>query len=290
MVLNHEITIVCGGGGVWGTAWMTGIVMGLLDRGLDIRGADAFIGTSAGSVVSAQLTSERSTAALFERQVDADKQALEFAPPAERLRTMTELMMRPWESDAARLRAICDLARETETMSPEERRRNVVARVGLGEAQWPGKRVVITAIDVATLELVALTTDNCASLIDAVGASTAVPGVYPPKAIGDRCYIDGGMWRTAENAHLAEGSRAVLILAPMGRMTGTGLGAGNGLAADIARLEGQGTKVVLIAADDAALATMAPSPLDPVTRRPAAEAGRLQGQREIDAARRVFEL
>jgi NTE family protein len=287
--VNRGITVVCGGGGVWGTAWMTGIVMGLAEKRLDIRSADRFIGTSAGSVVSAQLTSARSTAALFERQIDPAKQAVEFAPPPEMLRTMTELMMRPWASDQARLRAICDLAQNTQTMSVEERRRNVVERVGLGEAPWPEKPVLITAIDTETLELVAFAADSGVSLIDAVGASTAVPGVYPPRPIGDRSYIDGGLWRTAENAHLAEGAKAVLILAPMGRMATSGLGASAGLTADIARLEAQGSKVVLIAADEAALATMAPSPLDPVTRRPAVEAGRQQGRREFAAAHSLFD-
>jgi NTE family protein len=288
MDLNQDVTLVCGGGGVWGVAWMTGIVMGLADKGLNIRSAGTMVGSSAGSVVSTQLTSEWSTEALFQRQTDPAKQPVELAPSPEGLVLLTQLMMQPWDSDEDRLRAICDLARNTETMTPEERRRMVVTRIGLGEAPWPKQRLMITGIDMDSLELVAFEAASGVSLIDAVAASGAVPGVYPPRPIGDRNYIDGGLWRTAENAHLAQGAKKVLILSPMGRAAAGGLGVSAGLAADIAQLEAQGTKVTLIAADETSLAAMAPSPLDPTTRAPAAEAGRAQGQREVDVARTIF--
>jgi NTE family protein len=290
MTINQDITLVCGGGGVWGVAWMTGVVMGLADKGLNIRTAGTMIGSSAGSVISTQLTSEWSTEALFERQIDPAKQPAEVAPPPEGLALLTQLMMRPWDTDELRLRAISDLARRAKTMSPEERRRMVVDRIGLGEAAWPKQRLMITGIDMDSLELVAFEAASGVPLIDAVGASCAVPGVYPPRPIGAQHYIDGGLWRTAENAHLAQGAKAVLILSPMGRAAGGGLGVSAGLAADITALEAQGTKVALIAADGPSLAAMAPSPLDPITRAPAAEAGRAQGQREVDVARAVFEM
>src|SRR5690348_17427060 len=43
-----------------------------------------------------------------------------------------------------------------------------------------------------------------ASLVDAVGASCAVPGLWPPVTIGERRFMDGGM-RTVANADLAHG-------------------------------------------------------------------------------------
>jgi NTE family protein len=53
-----DVTLVCGGGGVWGVAWMTGIAIGLAEAGLDLREADSFIGTSAGSIIGTQLASD----------------------------------------------------------------------------------------------------------------------------------------------------------------------------------------------------------------------------------------
>lgn len=50
-----KLTLVLGGGGVAGIAWETGLLKGLRDAGVDLTGADVIIGTSAGSVVGAQL-------------------------------------------------------------------------------------------------------------------------------------------------------------------------------------------------------------------------------------------
>ncbi len=56
-------------------------------------------------------------------------------------------------------------------------------------------------------------------LVDAVAASCAVPGVYPPIPIGDRTYIDGG-FRSSTNADLARGCAKIIVLAPMARAVG----------------------------------------------------------------------
>jgi NTE family protein len=61
--------LVLGGGGVTGVAWETGLLWGLYEAGLDLTQADVFIGTSAGSMVAAQLTSGRALAELFATQM-----------------------------------------------------------------------------------------------------------------------------------------------------------------------------------------------------------------------------
>ena len=53
-----------------------------------------------------------------------------------------------------------------------------------------------------------------ASLVDAVGASCAVPGLWPPVTIGERRFMDGGM-RTVANADLAHAYERVVIVAPV---------------------------------------------------------------------------
>ena len=47
--------LVLGGGGVTGIAWETGLIAGLAELGIDLAAADVVIGTSAGSVVGADL-------------------------------------------------------------------------------------------------------------------------------------------------------------------------------------------------------------------------------------------
>lgn len=278
MADNSELALVCGGGGVWGIAWMTGLATGLEDARVDLRQASLFVGTSAGSVVATQLLGPLASEELFERQTVAAKQPRELTPPPDCLSTIMELATRDWESPQDRLRAICDLAETTETVSVDERRAAIASRLAPQADGWPEKRLLLTAVDTQTLDLVAFDAHSGISLTDAVAASCAVPGVWPPVPFGGRSYVDGGVWRTAENAHLASGHEAVLILSPMGMAPNGEPGLNPALAKDVARLEAAGARVLVITADEASLATMAAGALDPATREPAARAGRAQGR------------
>jgi hypothetical protein len=52
--------LVLAGGGVLGEAWMTGVLAGIEDGSeVDLRRVEAFVGTSAGSIVAARLASGR---------------------------------------------------------------------------------------------------------------------------------------------------------------------------------------------------------------------------------------
>ena len=49
--------LVLGGGGAVGVGWQTGLVTGLREAGVDLAGAEAIVGTSAGALVGALLSS-----------------------------------------------------------------------------------------------------------------------------------------------------------------------------------------------------------------------------------------
>lgn len=51
-------------------------------------------------------------------------------------------------------------------------------------------------------------------IADAVGASSAAPGMFPPYRIGGRRYVDGGMY-SPTNAHLAAPARLLVLMVPM---------------------------------------------------------------------------
>jgi len=285
MADNAEMVVVCGGGGVWGVAWMTGLAAGLSDAGVDLKAANKFIGTSAGSVVATQLTSSLETEELFQRQVDPARQAPERLPPAGSLEAMIVVLQKRWASQEEKLTAICDLALSARTISAAERRADIAARLSLPAMGWPSAELAITAVDVAAKDLCVFDAQCGVDLIDAVAASCAVPGVWPLAEIGERRYTDGGVWRTAENAHLAQGAKSVLILSPLGQ---SGLGREDRLASDIKALEAGGAEVVTIYADQASLGAMVPHALDPATRKPAAEAGRRQAAGEANRVRHLF--
>jgi NTE family protein len=69
--------LVFGGGGVAGISWELGILIGLHDTGVDVRGADVIIGTSAGSVVGAQIASGTDLESLFASQLTPVEQSKE---------------------------------------------------------------------------------------------------------------------------------------------------------------------------------------------------------------------
>ena len=61
--------LVLGGGGVTGVAWELGLLAGLAGRGVSLDEADLVVGTSAGSVVGAQVCSGTPPAQLYAAQL-----------------------------------------------------------------------------------------------------------------------------------------------------------------------------------------------------------------------------
>src|SRR5436190_22001273 len=61
--------LVLGGGGITGIAWELGIIAGLADAGVELTRADLVVGTSAGSVVGAQLLSGEPVEDLYATQL-----------------------------------------------------------------------------------------------------------------------------------------------------------------------------------------------------------------------------
>ncbi|RKN41423.1 patatin-like phospholipase family protein [Micromonospora endolithica] len=260
--------LVLGGGGVTGVAWELGVLYGLAARGVDLTGADLVVGTSAGSVVGAQVCSGVAVAQLYQAQLRDPGGEV-----AARLgwRVVARLLRAGGLTrDGARARArIGAMAVAARTPSEESRRAVIEARLPV--RQWPARRLLVTAVDAATGGFVVFEAGSGVSLVDAVGASCAVPGVWPPVTVGDRRFIDGGM-RSAVNADLAAGAEAVVVLAP----TSVAFGPMPRLAAQVAALRSAGSRVVVVAPDSAARAAIGRNVLDPARRAGAARAGRAQ--------------
>jgi NTE family protein len=116
--------------------------------------------------------------------------------------------------------------------------------------------------------------------MDAIAASCAVPGVWPPTTIAGRRYIDGGAYST-DNADLAVGCRRVLVLALRARSPRLAVVS---LEQAIIKLREQETDLTVVHPDDATEAVFASvggNLLDPSVRDAAAHAGREQGHRLV---------
>ncbi|MEU1588044.1 patatin-like phospholipase family protein [Micromonospora sp. NPDC005710] len=260
--------LVLGGGGVTGVAWELGLLAGLVQRGVAVTEADLVVGTSAGSVVGAQVCSGLPVEGLYAEQV---------APPTGELAArlgFAALARLVWAGgrtrDAVRSRArIGAMAVAARTQSEASRRAVIEARLPVRE--WPRRRLLITAVDASSGEFVVFDSDSGVSLVDAVGASCAVPGVWPPVTIGARRFVDGGM-RSTVNADLAAGARRVLVLAP----TSAAFGPMPRLSAQVDGLRAAGSQVVVVTPDAAARTAIGRNVLDPARRAGAARAGRAQ--------------
>lgn len=275
-----ERALVLGGGGVTGVAWELGLIAGLTEAGLNLADADLVVGTSAGSVVGADLTSGHDLEDLYQRQLAPPVGEIAARMGRGVLARLGWIMLTSRNPDRAR-RRIGRLARSAKTESEAARRKVIEAR--LPTREWPAANLRVTAVDAQSGEFTVFDAASGAGLVDAVGASCAVPGVWPPVSIGGRRYVDGGM-RSAANADLADGYRKVVIIAPIVQ----GFGHMAGPATQAAALTKAGASVVLIKPDAAAVKAIGNNLLDPARRAAAARAGRTQAAAVLDQVAAVW--
>jgi NTE family protein len=271
--------LVLGGGGVAGIGWELGLLSGWAAEGVDVTSADLVVGTSAGSVVGAWLRIDGDLQGLYERQLLPPQGELkvEFDGVSTMAAFAEAMKGNTGEQDArARLGA---LALAVDAVPEAQRRAIIEGRIG--DPEWPTDRLIVTAVDTADGEFLALDVSSGVRLLDAVTASCAVPGVWPPVTVDGRRLMDGGM-RSVTNADLATGCEKVLVVTPTRGMPGGLLGPG--LDREIEILEKE-AEVHVVTADDAALAAFGSNVLDPATREPSARAGRAQAAATLEAAR-----
>jgi NTE family protein len=271
--------LVLGGGGVTGVAWEIGLLHGLAEHGVDLAAADLFVGTSAGSVVAAQLTSGTAIGDLYAREL-ADTTGDTNATIGTKV-IAGFVLAALWPGDRARGRARLGRAALKARTVPESARRTAIAS-RVHRDDWPAARLLVTAVEARTGEFKAFDSDSGVSLIDAVAASCAVPLVWPPMTVAGRRYVDGGV-RSVANVDLAAGHERVVVIAPL---TAAARRADRP-AAQAAAL-GPGVRTAVVSPTDAALTAIGRNPLDPARRAPAAQAGRAQAAEVLDRVRAAW--
>lgn len=209
--MNGRRALVLGGGGVTGIAWMTGLLAGLAEAGTDLTSADLVVGTSAGSVVGAQILSDITIDGLYTAALKEPTGEVAAKMGVGVLLGFAVNSMWPGDERVGRAR-LGRAAMRARTV-PEAERREII-RQRLPNSSWPGRNLIITAVDAETGEARNFDRDSGVSLADAVAASCAVPLVWPPITIDGRRYIDGGV-RSTTNADLAGGCERVVVVAPV---------------------------------------------------------------------------
>ncbi|WAJ47862.1 patatin-like phospholipase family protein [Mycobacterium sp. Aquia_216] len=279
--MTTKRALVLAGGGIAGIAWETGILQGIADEApaaaRQLLDSDVLVGTSAGSAVAAQIGTGSTLEALFDRQVAETSGEIDSGVDVE---TITELFLaalgEPYDDSLAKTRQqmqrIGAVALGTKTVPEAVRRRVIEQR--LPSHEWPDRALRITAIDTAIGELVVFDSESGVELVDAVAASCAVPGAWPPVTITGRRYMDGGI-ASSVNLAVARDCTAAVVLVPSAPDAPSPFGAGP--AAEIKAFDGT---TFAVFADPGSLKAFGPNLLDPRCRVGSAVAGREQGRRE----------
>ncbi len=270
---SKQRALVLGGGGVVGIAWGIGVVVGLADEGVHVRNADLFIGTSAGANAAVMLTSSLTLEELFQSQIEPEPATFPLPRSLKEVLTETARVREGASNPKEARQRIGAWALANPTATEAELRQRVEARLPIHT--WPQSRLALIAVDAESGERVAFERSRGIRLDEAVMASSALPGIWPPLVIDGHRYIDGGVY-TFENADLAVGFERVLVLSFVSAPF-----PGAGLDHQIEVLRQSGSQVEAITPDaklKAVLASVSGNPLDPSVRAPAAHAGREQGR------------
>jgi len=273
--------LVLSGGGPLAVAWEAGLLAGLAEAGVAADQADFILGTSAGAIVGAQLTTGRTpadlAAAILEEENGKPPPGARQYDPAAVASPALFAKALGGSGDRAAARAEVG-AQALAANTPDEA--EDVARMErmLGGADWSDRALGCTATDVADGSLRVLGRDSGGSLAQAVAASCSLPGISPPITIAGRRYMDGGFGSIA-NVDLARGYDCVLVICfrsagPAGeRMTAR-------LEQQVSSLRADGAAVEVIFPDAATQDALEPNVMD-VRRRPAVvRAGMAQGKAE----------
>lgn len=249
--MQRPDVLVLGAGGTVGAAWMGGVLAGIAaETGIDFAACEQIVGTSAGSIVAADLLagvepraqgpagagapdeSDEETALLVAgmRAHDAGGDNDDGRPRGRASRlgatiasaagsSLAPVALSLGRAPGALVRAAA-LAR---IESPDATLDDLGARIAGHGLRWDGK-LRVACVDRARGRRVVFGAPGAptATVAEAVQASCSIPGVYRAVRIGEDDYVDGAVWSpTNMDAAPALRETHVLCLAPMGGQLGT---------------------------------------------------------------------
>ncbi|MDQ4143967.1 MAG: patatin-like phospholipase family protein [Actinomycetota bacterium] len=241
-----KVGLVLGGGGLIGMGYHAGALKALEEAGADPVGADLIVGTSAGSILGAYLRSGWSATDFHDyahgRHPKSEKSV------EDQKAQVREIFTPMWASNPERVRrAIGGVFAAAASRGIWSKAGGRMPGAGLRRIfpagmystegtrqrfredlpqEWPERDLYVCAADLYTGELVPFGHRFApkADLREAVLASTAIPGIFPPVKIDGRHYVDGGV-KSATSLDLAadDGCEAIICIAPLGYRRDEGL-------------------------------------------------------------------
>jgi len=231
-----RIGLALAGGGPLGAIYEVGALCALEEAvdGLDFTACDGYIGVSAGGFIAAGLANGMTPRQLCAAFIENTAEAPDRFDPA-------ELLQPAWAEFGQRLSLLPRLLRDAarEVLLEGRSRLSAIERLGrvlptgllsserFGEALTrvfavPGRtndfrelghRLVLVATDLDTGEAVPFGTDGWdhVPISEAVQASAALPGLFPPVEIDGRHYVDGALKKTLHASVLLDRGLDLLI-------------------------------------------------------------------------------
>ncbi|MFE3761902.1 patatin-like phospholipase family protein [Streptomyces sp. NPDC059104] len=276
---TFDRALVLGPGGLVGTAWMAGLAAGLCREGVDLGEADLTVGTSAGAIVAALLTTRQDLHRLGAPAPGpgpaAPRRAVDPAVMASVFAVLDDAGLEPGEARRRVGRIALDHA------GPDAEEALLAGRGALiGTNDWPDRHFLVTAVDAVSGEPVVWDGTSGVPLVHAVAASSAFPGTEPPVAIHGRRYMDGAL-RAGTNADLAAGARALVVVEPLAHLF-------PGEPPEGRSTDGTGCTVVTVAPDPDAVRALGSDLNDRANREPAYRAGLAQAATTAERLRPVW--
>jgi len=274
--MQRPDVLVLGAGGTIGGAWLGGVLAGIAEHsGIDFAVCEHIVGTSAGSMVAADLL-----AGVEPRQPassDPDARNGPIPLPAEdeavrgragrfggRLATAAGTSVAPLALALGRTPGA--LVRAAALARVDGARRSLDdlgARIARHNLSWDG-RLRIACVDRKRGRRVVFGSPGAptATVAEAVQASCSIPGFYRPVRIGESEYVDGAVWSpTNMDAAPAGRETHVLCLAPMGGPLGTR--GPRGAAVRAATLAALRLETLALQRRGAYVTVVVPEPADP---------------------------
>jgi NTE family protein len=298
MPLARPDVLVLAGGGTLGEAWMRGLLDGAGSAsGIDFRECEYFVGTSAGSIVASFLAAGRApdsgaearAAKDWAEAADANGDKPRRFPALGRLTAAAAAPLAPLALASVTPGGAVVRAAALKAVPHTQRSMPGLGRMVDAEGARFDGRLRIVAVDRRSGKRVVFGAPDApdATVGQAVLASCSVPGLFAPIRIGEREYVDGGVWSPTnlDRAPTVSGSR-VLCLNPTGSLRPR-VGAPFGAVGPVSRtlagiealtLERRGAHVTTVSPDAATQAAMGPNLMDAGPRSRVIAAGLAQGR------------
>jgi NTE family protein len=260
--------LVLAAGGVVGEAWMSGVLGGIEDTaGVELHRVEAFVGTSAGAIVAARLAAGEP----LRRPPRSRSAATQIADEKEGGGLLLTAARWGWGATAP----LAPLATALAAPGGALLRSALLARAPATGRTVAGLRSEIDASGVrfdGSLRICCVDKSSgrrvvfgapgapAASVGQAVAASCAIPWVYAPVRIGDREYVDGGVWSVTNlDAAPAQRDTQLLCLDATAALSSTlGRAFRVAVAVELQILRRRGARVEHVTPDDEAAEALGP--------------------------------